>query len=201
MPAYNDVPLATDRISDSQATIRTNFNSIETAWNINHVAINNAGDPGKHAKVDFINEATHPVVAAGQMLLYNFVDPITTVNELYVKKEGALATAGIPITSSLKATSGWTYLPSGILMKWGSAVTPAAGHFTFTFPVAPGIPVFNNIYSIQLTTTYAGGIDTNKFVALVTWVAPWTTFTGYGCNRTTTAAANLIPFTYLAIGD
>ena len=127
--AYNVTPQAAQRINDTQPLIQQNFVNIQADFSINHSPINNA-DPtidGKHIKVDFITDATHPAVTGTDIMLYNFLNPTTTLQEIYLKKVGVLGTAGIPITAtSGGVTPGWTYLPSGLLVKWGEVVSAVA---------------------------------------------------------------------------
>ena len=136
--AYNaNIPQATDKLINSQADIKDNFTAINTLVNVNHIGFDVANS-GKHLNVDLPNSATHPLVAATELLLYNFVNPTTTVNELYVKKAGALGVAGTAITARGGTTAGWTYLPSGLLVKWGTNTS----QFDVTLNATPG-PPFN----------------------------------------------------------
>jgi len=128
MPAYQETkPLATDKLSDSQADIANNFTAIKALVDVNHETFNSGASPeGKHIKADFTNSATHPAVAATDVLLYNYLNALTAQQELYAKRTGALATEGIPITAGSATSQGWTYLPSGIILKWGSSTTPVS---------------------------------------------------------------------------
>ena len=198
MPAYNDTPTAAQRISASQSLIQTNFASLSTVNDVNHVPITDA-QAGKHIKVDFTNSATHPAVSATDVLLYNYDNALTAQQELYVKRTGALATAGVPFTARGGTTVGWTYLPSGLLMKWGFG-SATAGLYTYTFPVGATIPAFTTIYNMQVTTSYVNVSDGDGFVRLNAFAAPWTTFTVYASHRTTSGAFGPVAFSYLAIG-
>jgi len=137
MPAYNNTPNPTDRISATQAPINTNFASIATTININHEAID-AANSGKHTKIDLTNIGAEPIAAATQMVTYNFLNALTGSQELYVKRNGE---TGVPITARGGTTNGWTYLPSGLLVKWGSIVTTAVSQVNLN--AEPG-PNFNN---------------------------------------------------------
>jgi len=162
MPNYNDTPLAADRINDTQSLIRENFNSIDTAWQINHVDITDGADYGKHSGADFVEVTNHPTVDADDVTLYNFVDPITTTNELYVKKTGALGVAGTPFTSvRAQVADGYTYLPSGLLIRWGHST--AIGVDTIVINTAP---YFTNIYNVQLSVS--NPTNTNRSITLRT---------------------------------
>ena len=197
MPAYQETkPLSTDKLSDSQADIANNFTAIKALVDVNHEDFNSGASPeGKHTKVDVTNSATHPAVAATDVLLYNYVNAMTTLQELYVKRTGALATAGIPFTAKGGTTSGWTYLPSGLLLKWGTDTK--SGVATVTFPAGATIPAFTAIYAV-LVNHINTNANPNSFVTLQAQTT--TTFTVACTQRTTTTSINNVPIYYFAIG-
>lgn len=119
--SYNDTPQATQRKNATQPLIRTNFQSINATITQEHLAIDDPGaNAGKHKQVTFTNVAA-PAFGATEIGIYN--NNASGAQELYVKKAGG---TGYPFTAGGLATDGWTRLPSGILMKWGSIVaTPA----------------------------------------------------------------------------
>lgn len=172
MPGYNDGPLATDRINDTQAPIRENFNTIDTAWQVNHVDFTDAADFGKHVQIDCAELVNHPLIDADDISLYNFESTITNQPELYVKRAGAFGVAGTPFTASgwdAGTLSGWTYLPSGLLVKFGVIDWIAAGgvaHNTYALPVAATIPVFTAVYNCQFTTVKSAAGVTDAIAQL-----------------------------------
>jgi hypothetical protein len=88
MPAYNDTPKPTDRISATQDLIRTNYLSLSTTVDVNHESITTATDFGKHAKIDLTNITAEPTAAATQLVAYNFLNTDTTKQELYIRRNG-----------------------------------------------------------------------------------------------------------------
>jgi len=158
MPYISTIPQPTDRIKDSQPQILANFTAIPTLIEVNHVGFIGGANDGKHTKVDFTANTTHPLVAANQLLLYN------NGNELYVKKAGALATPGIPFTKGINATQGYTYLPSGALIQWGA--TSVTGDDTITIA---SNPKFTAIYHVQVTSQSNDLLNNNRTVVLRTW--------------------------------
>ena len=203
--AYNpNIPQSTDIISQSQNDLLNNFQALSTYLNINHVDFNTA-DQGKHKYLTLPVQAGSPPIAfgAGEVALYSFLSPVTAKNELYVNKTNQVTVTQIPATASILSTTsapinntdGWTYLPSGMLLKWGNS--NANGATIFLFPVAADIPVFNEVLSVQLTTYDPGAGDTNNFVRLIAFSN--TGITCYGSSRTTVGAA-AGSFQYFAIG-
>ncbi len=157
-----NIPNATDAIKNSQADVQRNFQSIGTAFDKNHGDFNSA-IPGQHVVVQMpVQVATpNPPFAATDVALYNLNDAITTKSEMYVHKIQNATTAEIPMTASilststpLLASSGWTYLPSGIIMKWGNVTVPvptSPDQQVIVFPVAADIPVFSVCIQVMIT--------------------------------------------------
>lgn len=157
--ALNVTPNANDRISDTQPLILQNFNTINAAFNVNHGEYL-TGDQGKHKFVTFLPQNPVPVFAGtdeGMYSVASIAGPNPTINgpEIYLKKfyNSGVSSRDIPFTASFISNTnpltnnqdGWTYLPSGILVKWGSISNPAG---TNNFPVGAGIPVFTNCFRV-----------------------------------------------------
>lgn len=192
--AYNaNIPQPNDLISQSQADLLNNFQALQTLIDVNHVDFASA-DQGKHKFVEMPVQSVAPVFAAGEVGLYNLLYGVSGVNEMFVKNQAGQAT---PFTAVSKTTPGWAWLPCGLLIKWGADT--ANGLTTNTFPVGVNIPAFTQILTMQITTGYPSASDGNGFVRLNNFVAPWTQFTTYGSQRTTTTN-QAVAFTYLAIG-
>ncbi len=204
--AYNPaIPQATDALAQSQQDILNNFASIGTTFDVNHVDFNAGADAGKHKYVVLPVQNPSPPIAfgAGELALYSFLSPVTAKNEIYINKTNQVTVVQVPSTASILSVtsapgnnvSGWTYLPSGILLKWGTG--NANGNTAILFPVAATIPVFTDVMSVQLCT-YANSVaDSNTFVRLSAFTNVG--FQCYGSSRTVAAAA-ASSFQYLAIG-
>lgn len=203
--AYNpNIPQPTDQLSQSQSDILNNFQALQTLIDVNHVDFASS-DQGKHKWVTFPVQTPSPPIAfgAGELALYSFLNATTTKNELYINKTNQATVVQIPTTASILSTSsnpgnnvsGWTYLPSGILLKWGQAT--ANGITGISFPVSANIPVFTNVMAMFLTPYSIGITDPDTFASLSTFSAGG--FSAFGSNRTTSTPA-LVSFQYLAIG-
>ncbi len=189
--AYNqNIPASTDLISTSQGDILANFQALYTFLNVNHVDFS-SGNAGKHKWVDFPVQGSSPVIAVGDVALFNKNSALTTANELFVTNSAGTEYA---VTADDAATTGWCYLPSGLLVKWG--VTSGTGHDTIVFPVAATIPVFATALTGQVTVQGAA-TDNDKAVALV--VISNVNFEVYVSPRSTTGSATAT-FTYWIVG-
>lgn len=190
--AYNpSVPSATQLINASQNDIQTNFAEIEAFVNVNHEGFASP-DVGKHKYITFPGQASAPVFVAGEVGMVNRVSTLTAVNELFLTKSSG---ATFPLTASLPATTGWCYLPSGLLIKWGTL--SVNGYDVFNFPTGATIPVFTAVYTAQVTTSFVSTSDVDVFVRLSEVTT--TQIKVYGSSRTTTGAATA-SFNYLVIG-
>lgn len=127
MPYNTGIPTGPQRLKDSQRPMRENFQSIQQAFSSDHVAIGALTNEGKHAIVRFPKQSPEPTAAdANKIVMYSATYTTATgVTELYIRKNGAL---GIPFTAKNNGidaggtTVYWTFLPSGILLKYGKAV-------------------------------------------------------------------------------
>lgn len=169
--ALNITPNANDRISDTQPLIRQNFNTINDAFDVNHGEYL-TGDQGKHKFITFVGQNPAPTFLGtdeGMYSVASIAGPNPTINgpEIYLKKFYASGTLSrdIPFTASFISNTaavnivndigGWTYLPSGLLIKWGKesdlGVVPFPGIPNRTFPTGANIPVFTNCFAIFVT--------------------------------------------------
>lgn len=112
--AYDStVPSATQRIDQSQSIIQANFAALVSFGN---------------GYAELSNQISAPTFSAGNDGLYTKNFTTTSTNEMYIHiQRPAAATAEIPFTASKMSNTaaascdnGWSYIPSGLLIKWGS---------------------------------------------------------------------------------
>lgn len=212
------IPLGPDALSLSQGELLNNFGAIESLIDNDHADFAlGLGVAGQHNRVSFQTQAASPpagtVVSpsftAGQVGLYSFLNTTTNKNELYVNKLNQATTVQIPLTASvLSGTSapgnnvfGWTYLPSGVLLKWGT-MTAISGSANVTVNGGGLGPNFAGVMQIQITTTNTSAADPDHFVTLANnWNIPGNAFFQvYGSSRSATGASVNASCSWLAIG-
>lgn len=182
MPYNNSIPQPTDLLSQSQADILNNFAAIQTFVDVNHVDFADP-DQGKHKWCSFPVQGASPGTLATEVAVFSRTSTLTTFPELCIRYEGNGNV--VEMTSKLTNANGWSFLPSGILLKWGTATAAGAGSQTLTYPVAATIPVYGlSVYIVLLTPT-------SNITGYVTATST-TTFT-----YTASAAGS---FYYLALG-
>lgn len=152
MAYLNNIPGATQQFKNSQPEIQTNFAEIQAVVSVDHVDFNTgAGNQGKHKKVTLPVQVAAPAIAADNGL-YNLANVFSTKNETYIHGQKFAGTMDTPMTSSVLSKfapannqNGWSYLPSGILMVWG---TQTVFNGTVIVTLDPSYPVFTNIFTV-----------------------------------------------------
>jgi len=147
--AYNNaIPQPNDRIKDSQSQILQNFSQIFTVFGLNHANFNTA-NAGKHNIVSMPVQAVNPVTNATEVALYSKTGAVTGVPELAFRRNNSGLV--VEMTAGLLAQTGWCYLPSGLLMKWGATASA-------TFPVNLNLigPAYASLYNVQSSTRVGG---------------------------------------------
>lgn len=171
-----NIPLLTDELSTSQSDIESNFQALAPLIN---------------GLFDLPPQSVDPT-PTGDNIIFAKTYTVTGNEEVYIQNSSA--SINYPITASNPIATGWTFLPSGILLKWGSATKTGLD----TVSLAYG-PVFTTVLATFLTPTATAGVNTNTMIysAGTTPLA----LSVYGLARTgalgTTAATQ---FYYLVIG-
>jgi|GEM_PF-2795012 hypothetical protein len=200
---FPNIPQATDQIANSQPQILNNFGSIQSIIDVNHgdFATNVAG---QHTYVQMTLQASRPISNPGDVGLYNFPDS-TPTNQMWVRSSDGNLAHDVPMTKASLANPGYTYLPSRIILQWGTVTASGSNPFgPINFPI-----VFPNAcltVNVSMNTNFSGinPTDSNTFVYVVTTPPPTTT--SFFVNRFKRDAHDQIPstnptiFYFLAIG-
>jgi len=195
--AYTDVPVSiNETFSESQPKIKANFLAIKASVEIDHVAFDD-GDQGKHKKLTMPEQTGDATTLANEKAMYSKQSALSGVAELFIRNESDGTVT--EFTSALKDQNGWTRLPSGILLKWGSEAA-AGGSGTYAFPVAATIPVFAHIYQVIICPNGDGGSGAYDYMPYITAISI-TGISIYGSARTVNDARANCHYRYLAIGD
>jgi len=171
---YN-IPLATDQLSESQGDIQGNFNALGAiAGNGSNASSSLNGTVGFNfvylaSQVGSIPPITFPAL---NLALYSAINTTTTFNELYINKTTASTTAAglkqIPATAmkQISATQGWSYWPSGMLVKWGQ-ISSTSQNVDISFQTDFASPLYDvtnagaSPYFVSITSVYNGTSATN----------------------------------------
>jgi hypothetical protein len=203
MPIINyvlNIPAGTDIISQSQPNLQINCNSVNQWTGIDHLNFAD-GNAGMHKWVEMPTAGT-PGVVAGKIDLYPKFNNVGTFqsarNEIFVQPSGTVAAVlggAFPMTACSPIANGWAYLPSGLIMQWGSAPTPNGnGSLNPANRIPYPIAFPTTCLSVTVTTVTA---TADKLVQLIN-------FNAVGFNTYTTRAGQTIDTTaactFFAIG-
>lgn len=207
MAFKNTIPQPDDKLSQSQGDLLDNFQAIDNWVKQDHIGLTGGVDQGKHTTARFVDQQSFPTINSPETGFFNAQpNNLTSLaiqkQEMYVKAEKAAGFTPTPFTASSLSTTlkqniseGWCYLPSGLIMKWGSFQMASAGNVIHNFPTGTDIPIFNQVYSLQLTLR--PGLD--RTWAVVVSSLSTTSFQAFAYN-----ASNSDPvqtrIDYLAIG-
>ena len=164
-----NIPQANQTLAITQPLILNNFNAINTAFAVDHVNFNDPGQ-GKHNKITFPVQAVVPVFAASDLGLFSFLNATTTKNELNVYKANNAGYVNVPFTASILSNSapiqngsGWSYLPSGLIIQWGTVSVGITLNNTITLAVNFPIPFPTAVLNVQATQNTVGSASRGIF--------------------------------------
>jgi hypothetical protein len=196
---YNpNIPTSTDLLSNSQVDIKSNFLTANTVMGINHYAFDVvSGNQGKHKFTELVNLSTPagtvpPGLAGSETTLYSrtltgtsqlCATPGTSGNEFQLTSmnNADFATFGT-------SPDGWTFLPGGLIMNWGTGMGQTDSSFTYSrdFTGAP--------YTVQVTP-----LDTNNG-RIFLWVKTISATNFTIASRDSSGLDTTIKFTWIALG-
>lgn len=161
MPFYNyttGVPATNDNPSDDQPDMQVNTDSTASILAVDHFGFQN-NDGGWHQQVTIPKRTAIPTVVANQGALYTktansatqlFYTPDASTNQYQITRTNAanFATFGtFTVYDGAKPnqSGGWSFLPGGLLMQYGTVSTATNG-------TVVGFPItFTNIFSVTGT--------------------------------------------------
>lgn len=177
MAYTSQVPLGTQKLNQTQPLILANFQALA---------------PWGNGYGQFTNQASAPSFAAGVDGLYTLNYATSGLNEMFIHKQTFAGTSDIPFTASVLSfstptnnSSGFSFLPSGIMMRWDVTLS---GTGLVTVTLGGTAPAFTNIYAIFLTPTSSSTSDVNSAVRLVNIISG-TQFRVFFSSRTSSGAA------------
>lgn len=140
-----NIPQPTNIPAQSQSDFLENFSELNTIFDVDHVTWNaaSAANRGKHTSSTYI-DTTDPVTATNEVAVYAKDDGGNS--RLYMRQEAAGTVVQMSNRDPTIGANGETFLPGGILLKWGAVLvnsSPTAVVFANAFP--------NSIFSIVVT--------------------------------------------------
>lgn len=194
--ALNFIPNSGQSLGQTRNGIRQNFVDIDTAFTIDHVSYNAAGQ-GKHNKVTLPVQVADATTLANEMAIYT--KNVAGNPALFLRNfnNGTV----VDWTTATKANTGTLTLPSGIIIKWGRSAC-AAGAATVNFATAFPTAIFACWASPSTATTGINPITNNSedyTVRIYTYTTAQLLVVGFQLNVARTRVNT--DFTWLAIGN
>ncbi len=191
--SYNqNIPQPTDQLKNSQPQILANFAAL---------------NPFGNGYADFPLQGATPTFGVGDTGLYTINNANTTQNEMYIHKASNGTFVNVPMTASKMSnnaaaacTSGWSYLPSGLLVKWGySFVVNTNGFQTVTTGATSGGPDFTQPFTAFITPLILN-VANNNFQCFFSAFVGLTGNMQIAAYNTSPNPSNLTRINYLIIG-
>jgi hypothetical protein len=167
-----NIPNASDALAQSQGDIKGNFQALNPVFTQfqNFVLLGVQG--------------SDPATAGNQMALY-VKTGLDTNPQMFIERQSGSTDTPVVIefTGSAKTTNGWTRLPSGILLKWGTSVATANAATAITFPVGATVPAFT-IAPFNIQVTLQGNTASHGGAIFLQSIDSATQFTVYSASGT-----------------
>ena len=135
-----NIPTTGQSLGNTRDAIRGNFTNYFNTISVNHVDPNLA-DQGKHKFLQMPDQAAAPNTAANEIGLYS--KDVAGNSRLFLRQENNGAEIQLTGVSPLVATSGYTFLPGGLILQWGQATLGASQTLVINFPIA-----FTTVYQV-----------------------------------------------------
>lgn len=176
MPTFlPNKPAGTDQISVSQGDIQNNFQILGAiAGNMNPASSSINVTPGSGFNWLYLSTqgSTPPAAASfpsATVGMYSATST-TTASELYINKTNQATVVQVASTASILSSisspgnlaGGWSLLPSGILIEWGTTTLGATTAGTYPINNTGGYPTFGQIFDVQITGMSNGSSDPNS---------------------------------------
>ena len=128
---YNlNIPAANNNPSADQPNMKTNTNSINSIMNVDHFTFS-AGNAGRHKQVTLTNESAPGLTGGNGVLFANLANGNSF--PFWQNSAGTFPLFGQNSVSS----SGYTTLPGGVILQWGTNSINSSGSSTpVSFPLA-----------------------------------------------------------------
>lgn len=156
--SYTIRPNVGDTLANTRDPIRTNFTVLQDRFNENHVLLDGGSGGGKHKFLQMPEQSTSPSTAVNEGALFTDVGTSPAETNLFFRAEDSGGGGGFEyqmtkvnnsqtarfantsFASGNTTGSGWTFLPGGLILFYGTTIDVAQGDqavvFPFSFPTA-----------------------------------------------------------------
>ena len=181
-----NIPASGQSLGQTRQAILNNFAILRSTIAVDHVDVNASGN-GKHKYVHLTDQsASIPTTAANELVFFNKL--VSGTARLFLRQPSSGTQIQMSGINPLSSTNGYTFLPGGILLQWGSQAK-TGNQTPVTFPIQ-----FDAIYSITIST------QTTSSTADLTAGVRNGTVTTSGFSINCSSSGNVTAFYWMAIG-
>lgn len=186
------IPAATDDPSVSQSQIQTNFSLLNSVFGVDHVNYTAGSNNGLHTKVTLVTAGDPAQSVAGPELYAKSVSypGPTTKAEVFFQRASGDGAGIVQLTQSFSAPviapKGSTFLPGGVIIKWGTGAATVAGTVNNFASAFPNVCWVADVYIDSSTVSSIHSV----------WVSAKST-TGFTCK----SDSGTLGIGYIAIGN
>ena len=172
-----NIPTGLVSFNQDYLNVQGNFQQLDTSFGDDHFAFSDqTSNNGYHKTIHMVNNsdvvsnppnnypptAVATVANSGELFVTESNDGFNTDSTLWWQTEnGRLVQMTSNLTPS-KASNGYTFLPGGLIMQWGTNPAIADSNGTINYPIAFANNVFNVTFALQVsagsTTSNAGQV-------------------------------------------
>lgn len=162
IPFVPNIPFGPNNPSQDQPNMQANTNSDIDIWEVDHIGFN-VNNSGIHAQVTMPVQSGIPTTAqAGATVTYTktsgqsqeFMTSDTGAKEYQITRfiDADFSTFGANASLAPNpGTGGWTFLPGGIIMQYGTFPAFSTGSVDIVFPIT-----YTTLYNIQVSFVTPG---------------------------------------------
>lgn len=181
MAYKNNIPTASDFQDESQQDLLDNFAQLDVSFGIDHYEYSDtSGATGKHKQCTYTELAAAPTTLANEGSVYTKEGTNPAETNLFFRGENsgggggfeyqlthvvAAETANFGVNTSAyqpNTNGGWTYLPGGLIMFYGTFTgTATTGTVTYPFAFPSGSAAFCIQVSVQAASSESHSITSS----------------------------------------
>ena len=181
-PINLNIPATGNDPTADQPNMLINNNSFAGIWDIDHFGFNQSTG-GYHDIIHLPPNSTPAAISGIGQIFTQTVGP--DVQLFYESGNGIVSQLTSPLTP-LASGNGYSYLPGGVVIQWGSVTLSGTGTYVVTFPYSFLSAVYsitgigqtnssptNNIFVKQSTVALSGfsAVNFSASITVFNWIA------------------------------
>jgi hypothetical protein len=162
---YNsNVPAANDPPKNDQPTMQSNAASIASIIAVDHIGFN-IPNGGYHKVIHQPPQGADPTAIPG--IGQTYTKTLSGDQQLFFESGGGVITQLTGPNTAIAAGNGYTWIPGGILLQWGSITGGlTSGTNTDLFFATANINFPNNCFNVNATLINAGSTNNEQTISI-----------------------------------